>query len=93
MASKRNSSAVVSKDTILETVRDILGMTDGPASPIEIAEIGLEEGLLRVPRGRTKSYLIQLLQSQLYNNAHYASMPIVRRTTYGRYKALSRTKY
>lgn len=90
MASRRGSSAVISGDTILDTVTDILEMTEGPASPSEIAEIGLDEGLLRVPRGRTKSYLVQLLQSQLYNNAHYSTTPIVRRTTYGRYKALSR---
>lgn len=58
-----------------------------PLSPHEIAEIGKEKNLLRVPRGRTNGYLSQLIQSRLYNNSAYSDSPLVQRTSPGKYKA------
>lgn len=87
MASKR-SSAVTRRQTILETAVEIIASSGNePMAPVEIAEEAISRGLMRIPRGRTHGYLSQLLQSTLYDNAHYAHKPSVYRTTYGRYKA------
>jgi len=87
MASRRSnrviSTAVTNpRKTILETALTILSQTGNQAmSPQDIAAIGQATGLLRVPRGRTKTYLGQLLQSAMYGN------PLVSRVGRGKYKA------
>lgn len=84
----RNSSAVVFGGTIVETAVMILADNGNkPLSPKEIAEKGVEEGWLRVPRGRTRTYLSQLIQSSLYDNFAYAAKKFVSRPTSGKYKA------
>lgn len=84
-----SSKAVILGDqTILEAVVDILRDEGNRAmSPSEIANVGVTYGYLQVPRGRTKSYLNQLIQSQLYNNFAYARKKFVTRTSPGKYKA------
>lgn len=82
------SSAVKTGQTILATAVELLAIGGNkPRSPKQIADIGLEEGYLQVPRGRTRQYLNQLLQSALFNNSKYASSAMVTRTSPGRYKA------
>ena len=86
---RTKSSAVVKKGrTILETAIEILAREGNHAlSPHEIASKGQRHRLLRIPRGRTKAYLNQLLQSELYNNFAYSPKPLVFRVTLGKYRA------
>jgi len=87
-----SSTAVTKKNrTILGTaVRIILGNGNRPLAPEDIAVRGVQTGSLRIPRGRTRGYLSQLLQSTLYDDAHYAKWPLVRRVATGLYKAKAR---
>ncbi len=89
MASKRRTStAVKGKTTLINTaIRVLLHAGNQPLTPAEIAELGKASNLLRVPRGRTKGYLGQLLQSSLYNNSQYSPKPVVVRAGNGKYKA------
>ena len=94
MASRRKSntgnasSAVLMQGhTILSTAIVIMGENSNEGlSPRQIAEYGVENSLLRVPRGRTASYLNQLVQSSLYNSV-LSGEPLVYRTAHGNYKA------
>ena len=54
--------------------------------PTEIAEAGVRRGLLRVQRGRTKSYLAQLIQSTLQADATKRGGKVFRPRT-GKYRA------
>jgi hypothetical protein len=64
------STALVDKNrTIISTAATIIGRAKKPLSPEQVALAGLKKRLLRIPRGRTRSYLVQLLQSMLWNNA------------------------
>jgi hypothetical protein len=90
MASKRKASTAVTRGnaTLINTaIRVLLDVGNQPLTPAEIAEIGKAKNLLRVPRGRTRGYLGQLLQSSLYNNSAYSVRPVVVRTGRGKYKA------
>lgn len=80
------SSAVVGGETILATVIKILSYNGNTSlSPREIADKGIEYRMLQVPRGRTQTYLSQLVQSSLYNSV-LSVKPLVYRTSPGRYK-------
>lgn len=84
------SPAVARGDTIIGAATKIIRKNRGAMSPSEVAAAGLKSGALMVPRGRTKSYLNQLLQSSLYNNANYSPNPVVARTSRGSYRTRSR---
>lgn len=83
---KRRSSSVLKDMTILRTAAAILKRARKPIGPSEIAERGKRVKLLRVPRGRTRAYLSQLIQSVLYNDSHYRRKPIVARPRIGLYR-------
>lgn len=83
----KKSSAVLKNSTILRVATTILRRARHPIGPSEIAERGKRSKLLRVPRGRTRGYLSQLLQSVLYNDSHYRRHPLVSRPRIGKYKA------
>ena len=51
--------------------RGSLARTVSGLTPTEIARKGVEMSVFEVPRGRTFGYLSQLVQSTLYNEAHY----------------------
>lgn len=91
MGRKSESSAVRRGSTIVDTAVAILAARGASLGPSEIAEFGLRGGLLRVPRGRTRSYLTQLLQSALHNDAEYASEPRVYRPADGKYRVRKQT--
>lgn len=74
--------------TILDAVEEILDFSDGPLGPKEIAERGIEVGLFQVPRFRTKSYLTQIIQSSLHDNAAYSPWPRFRRPKKGKYSLI-----
>ena len=83
----RTSTAVtVPGRTIIETALRILKKSDVPLSPAEVAERGVKMDILRIPRGRTRNYLTQLIQSELYNNSEYAPCPIVYHVDTGQYE-------
>jgi len=84
---KKKSSAVLTNMTILGTAARILRKAKKPIGPSEIAERGKRDNLFKVPRGRTRGYLSQLVQSVLYNDAHYRKHPKVARPRIGKYKA------
>jgi hypothetical protein len=86
------STAVVRKgNTILETAVQVIKIVGNkPMAPKDVAEIGLDLGLFRVPRGRTRSYLTQLVQSELFNNLSRAERPLVQRPRLGYYKLRNR---
>ena len=62
----------------MDVAVDILDDVGESLSPSEIAEEGLALGYLKIPRGRTRSYLNQILQSTLHNDAEYAQHPSVK---------------
>jgi hypothetical protein len=85
------STALTSNGTLLDTAARIIKRNgNSPMSPAEIAVRGVAQGLLRVPRGRTRTYLSQLVQSTLYNESAYGADPAVFRTSRGQYKVRSR---
>lgn len=74
------------KNTVIETaVKVIRKLGSRPVTPEAIVDRALKAGLVRVPTGRTKSYVIQIFQSTLYNNAFYSKKPVIKRTTRGKY--------
>ena len=83
----KRSSAVLKNATILRVATMILRRARRPIGPSEVAERGKKSKLLRVPRGRTRGYLSQLVQSILYNDSHYRRHPLVSRPRIGQYKA------
>lgn len=85
----RQSRSVLINSTIAAAAARIIRRARKPLGPAEIASRGKRTGLLRVPRGRTRGYLTQLLQSALYQNAFYVDRPssIVRRIRHGKYAA------
>lgn len=83
---KKRSSAVLKDMTILRTAAAILRRARKPIGPSEVAERGKKVKLLKVPRGRTRAYLSQLIQSVLYNDSHYRRKPVVARPKIGQYK-------
>jgi hypothetical protein len=46
--------------------------------------------MLRIPRGKNKGYLSQILQSTLYGNAYYSKRHAVRHNGHGQYKPVAR---
>jgi hypothetical protein len=87
MGRTTRSTAVARKGvTIVDTAVAILAARGGSLGPSEIAEHGLRGGLLRVPRGRTRGYLTQLLQSRLHDDAEHADEPRVYRPALGKYR-------
>lgn len=87
---KRASKVLTSSDrTVIGTALKIMGAD--ALTPEEIAERGIRSGLLVVPKGRSKAYLIQIIQSTLYTAAHYAIDRMVRRTSRGLYRARRRS--
>jgi hypothetical protein len=88
MASRRSSTALTrSGKTILGTAVNILrAARNEPLSPRDIAEVGMEAGLMRIPRGRTTSYLSQIIQSTLYDNSEYSANPKVERVGRAQYR-------
>lgn len=86
----RHSITVVPKTyTILDAAVTILADTRKAMGPTEIAEQGVKAGILRIPRGRTKGYLSQTLQSVLQANATQgnSSKRLVFRPRLGKYRA------
>jgi hypothetical protein len=74
------------KNTVIGTaVKIIRKLGSKPVTPEAIVERAIRAGLVRVPNGRTKSYVIQIFQSTLYNNAFYSKKPVIKRTTRGKY--------
>lgn len=95
MASRRRngstsgSSAVTGSGTILSTAIRVLSYSGNRGmSPREIAKVGVDYALLQVPRGRTQTYLNQLVQSAMYNSV-LSDKPLVYRPSPGKYKASS----
>lgn len=87
---KRTSKVLTSPSkTVIATAVQLLGRD--ALGPVDIAERGIQRGLLRVPKGRSKAYLIQIIQSTLYTAAHYASNCVVTRTSRGLYRARRRS--
>ncbi len=88
--SKRNSTVVVSRaDTVLETAINILCATGTTMGPTEIASVGIDCKWLRVPRGLTKAYAAQTLQTKLQANATNENNKkrLVNRPQAGKYRA------
>ena len=86
MNTRTQSTVVTEKGlTILDVAEEVLEAAQGPLSPSEIADEGLEMGLFQVPRFRTKSYLTQRIQTTLHNNAEYSADPRFRRPKKGKY--------
>lgn len=93
MASKKSnrSSAVTKRGATIMSTTVLLLSSYGnkqPLSPSEVADFGIRTKLLQVPRGRTRQYLNQLVQSSMYNSV-LSNDPLVRRTGHGKYKATS----
>ena len=67
------STAVANRRlTVLQACHRVLKTNKNePLSPSDIAKKGLAMSLFEVPRGRTPGYLSQIIQSTLYNEAHY----------------------
>lgn len=87
MSTATQSTAVVRRGlTIIETAVTILAARGESLGPAEIADYGIRGGLLRIPRGRNRSYLTQLLQSRLHEDAEYSSLPLVYRPVKGKYR-------
>lgn len=75
--------------TILGTAIKILKSSQRPLSPKEIVVKAFSNGMLRVPPGKNKAYVYQLMQSTLYNNYKPPRATInslVVKTAYGRYQ-------
>lgn len=82
----RKSTAVAAGGTVLDVAVAILAGHGESLGPSAIAKRGIEVGLLRVPRGRTKGYLTQIVQSTLHDNAEYTQVPSVYRPGKGKYR-------
>ena len=76
---RETSTAVVYSGTLIQTAREILLIARKPLAPKQIAYLGVRFGLLKVPRGRTRGYLTQLIQSAMYGRRG------VKRLGYGKY--------
>jgi hypothetical protein len=91
-----STSLVNKKRTIVSTAATIIGRAKRPLSPEQVALAGLRKRFLRIPRGRNKSYLVQLLQSVMWNNAfrsrHRATKLVLRPKPGRYYRSKSRIK-
>ena len=76
---RETSTAVVYGGTLVQVAREVLQIARKPLAPKQIAQLGVRFGLLRVPRGRTRGYLTQLIQSAMYGRRG------VKRVGYGKY--------
>lgn len=87
------STAVVNKKrTIISTAAIIIGRARKPLSPFQVALAGLRSRYLRVPKGRNRSYLVQLLQSTMWNNVfttRHRDTKLVLRPRIGKYRRSS----
>lgn len=84
----RTSTSVQIEDlTILGAARAILAAEGRPMGPYEVAQAGLDVGIFRVPRFRTRAYLTQLVQSVLHDNSQYSRSPRVYRPAKGLYSS------
>jgi hypothetical protein len=85
-----SSSALTSeRRTILGTAIKILKDSPCPLSPKEIVNKAFANRMLRIPHGKNKAYVYQLMQSTLYNNYKPPRPTInslVIKTAYGRYQ-------
>jgi hypothetical protein len=87
------SSVLTNKrNTVVETAVRILAKVGKPSSPEAIVEQAIKQGLVKVPSKRNKSYVIQIFQSTLYNNAFYSKNSIVKRTARGKYATRATVK-
>ena len=87
---KVGSTAVRAKNQRILDIAVRILKAEGPLTPTFISEIALEKGLMMRPRGRTRGYLTQLIQSVLYNNSEYSQAPDVYRPCVGEYDVISR---
>jgi hypothetical protein len=74
--------------TVLQMAVTILCTTERSMGPTEIAEFGIRRGWVRIPRGRTRGYVAQTLQTKLQANATgELSKSLVYRPKNGKYRA------
>jgi hypothetical protein len=80
------SSVLTSRSkTVVDAAVKVLAKIGRPAGPETIVDQAISQGLAKIPSRRTKSYVVQIFQSTLYNNAFYAKKSSVKRTTRGKY--------
>jgi hypothetical protein len=84
---KQSTIVTMPGKTILDTAIGVLSENGNRLmGPKMIAETGISYGVIRVPRGRTRGYVYQILQSVMHDNFRYAKSPSISRPFKGRYR-------